>query len=153
MPDFLRPHLPFIDLPVKPRVFDIDANNIKLSDETLRDLELMTYLSFVNLENCNVSDVTLDRLQDLESLKKLNLKGTHITNQGLRHLENKPYLFSINLEQTEVTPEAVNRLRTKLNQLKVNPPSDKQRHKKLVIAVSNKQTLQKQTHSPPGKSD
>ena len=153
MPAFLRPHLHFIDLPAKPRVYDIDANNSQVSDETLRDLERMTYLSFLKLENCNISDVALARLKDIEGLRVLNLKGTLITDQGLSHLENKPYLLSINLEQTAVTPAAMNRLRSKINQLKENLTSSTQRDKKLVITVSNEVSRPEQLPTSSVKSD
>ncbi|QDT44215.1 hypothetical protein Pan241w_43230 [Gimesia alba] len=153
MPAFLRPHLHFIDLPVKPRVYDIDANNSQVSDETLRGLERMTYLDFLKLENCNVSDIALTRLKDLENLREINLKGTQITDQGLRHLENKPYLLLINLEQTAVTPVAVNRLRSKINQLKENLTSSTQRDKKLVITFSNEVSRPEQLLTLSVKSD
>ncbi|QDV52373.1 hypothetical protein Enr17x_44350 [Gimesia fumaroli] len=153
MPAFLRPHLQFINLPVKPRVFNIDANNHQVSDETLHDLERMTYLSFLKLENCNVTDATLERLKGLENIRELNLRGTNITDQGLRHLENKPYLLSINLEQTAVTPATVNRLQSKINQLKENLTSSTQRDKKLVITISNKQSPPEQLPASSVKSD
>lgn len=86
MPDFLRPHLPFIDLPVKPRVFDIDANNIKLSEDIFRELELMTYLNSVNLEN-------------KPYLLLINLEQTAITPTAVNRLQSK-----INQLKENLTP-------------------------------------------------
>ncbi|WP_417379272.1 hypothetical protein [Gimesia sp.] len=95
-------------------VYELDASNTEITDDTFDEINLLNRVTWLNLENCKITDKTLERLQELKELSRLNLKNTQITDAGLKYLASLKQIEVINLEQTAVTREAILKLQQQL---------------------------------------
>ncbi|WP_417388893.1 hypothetical protein [Gimesia sp.] len=133
MPDLLTPYLRKHVSYYKKYIYELDASNTDITDDTLDEVALLDQIAWMNLENCRITDKTLERLQELKDLSRLNLKNTQITDSGLKYLADLKHIEVINLEQTGVTREAVLKLQKQLKAVRPKAAPGKRPVKDPVI--------------------
>ena len=125
VPDLLVPYIgKYISYREK-YVYELDACNSEITDDTLAEISLLNQVMWLNLRNCSITDKTLERLQELPDLSRLNLKNTQITDAGLKYLTGLKQIEVINLEQTAVTKEAAMKLEEQLKAARPKSTSGK----------------------------
>jgi hypothetical protein len=93
---------------------ELSLNNTEVTDVGLKHLQGLCHLTALGLDNTRITDTGLQRLRGLRELRTLGLAGTHVTDVGLEHLKRLKLLRWLDLRGTQVTDEGVEKLRPAL---------------------------------------
>jgi len=118
------------------------ADEPNLSDETLKDINALTKLQWLQLGNNNLSDAAMLHVSAIKTLRQLRLSDTNITDVGLKHLANLSVLEVLDLDGTKITDEGLTYLTTATNLTTLKLSHTKINGEGLVPVAS----LQKLTH-------
>jgi Leucine-rich repeat (LRR) protein len=85
-----------------------------ISDDSLRPLEKLHRLEWLELFATPVTDDCMESIVKLKTLKTLDLRGTKVTDQSITAISSLPHLTRLNIGNTAITPAGIDQLREAL---------------------------------------
>lgn len=92
------------------KVVNVRLSETQATDATLRKINGLTSLRWLDLDGTQVTDSGLAHLRGIRNLKWLWLQNTRVTDAGLAHLKGLPNLELLDLDDTHVTKAGVDSL-------------------------------------------
>lgn len=90
----------------------IDFTDVRMTDESARNIAALEYIEILHLTNCDVSDAQIDLLAGTGRVEILRLNGSPITDDAIPAIASIAGLKSVDLSGTLVTDKGVANMRT-----------------------------------------
>lgn len=100
-------------------VRSIDLKGTDISDNDLQLLRGLSGLHTLNLSNTAITGKGLQQLEGLTNLHNLNLDGTKVMDRDLQYLQGLTSLREISLYKTTIRPQSINALKKMLPKAKI----------------------------------